>query len=246
MNGNDFFTFYEKYKNTTQSECRKSSACKFPDCGMKMVWIPPPKKGDLRGVIISRDPTTGFIELYKNASKKSDEECRRELMGDKGVPVNTIIDRIEKVYQSKGTRKNLSNFLLNNCYWTHLLKCCTYSSRKSDIESISFHKACLDGCKDCCSKQWLSRELDLICEQPDIEAIILLGADVTKTVYRLLSIKNKETWHKSQPYRGCKLIPLPHPSRANGASWAPPMNPIFLDNIKEINRIYETSGKNES
>jgi len=195
MDGNNFFTFYEKYRNTTQSECQKSSACKFPDYGMKkIVWIPPPKKGDLRGVIISRDPTTCFIESYDEASKKSDDENRRELMCDNGVPVNTIIDRIEKVHQSEGTRNNLSNFLLNNCYWTHLLKCCTYSSRKKDIESISFHKACHDGCVDCCSKQWLSRELNLIFEQPGVEIIILLGVDVTKSVYRFLSINNKEKW----------------------------------------------------
>jgi len=99
---------------------------------MKMVWIPPPKKGDLRGVIISRDPTTCFINSYNEASKKSDEECRRDLMrDDKRVPINTIIDRIEKVYRSEGTRENLSNFLLYNCYWTHLVKCCTiFASKK--------------------------------------------------------------------------------------------------------------------
>jgi len=210
--------------------------------GRRMVWIPPPKKEDLRGVIISRDPTTGFIKLYNDASQKSDEDCRRELMGDKGVPVNTIVDRIEKVYQNEGTRKNLSNFLLSNCYWTHLLKCCTYSSRKKDIESIPFQQTRKDGCIDCCSKQWLSRELDLICEQPDVEAIILLGADVTKSVYRLLSIDNEEKWHKSKSYRGCSLIPLSHPSRANGASWAPPLNSTLLNNIEKINGLCGTSG----
>jgi hypothetical protein len=242
MSSNDFFTFYEKFGNTTQSECQKNSACKFPDYSRKMVWIPPPKKGDLRGIIISRDPTTGFIGLYNEASNKNDEECRKDLMGIKGVPVKTITDRIEIV--SKGTRENLSRFLLKNCYWTHLLKCCTYSSRKKDIRSISFQKACHDGCVDCCSKQWLMRELNLIFEQPDVEAIILLGADVTKSVYRLLSINNKEKWKKSR-YQNCSLIPLPHPSRANGASWTLPMNPIILDNIKEINRICETSGNDK-
>jgi hypothetical protein len=245
MSGNDFFTFYEDYRNTTQSECQKYSACKFPDYSRKMVWIPPPKKGDLRGVIISRDPTTGFIELYNEASKKNDEECRKDLMSDKGVPVKTIIDRIAKVYPNEVTRDNLSNFLLKNCYWTHLMKCCTYSSRKNDIGSISFHVARQTVCVECCSKQWLIRELNLICEQPDVEAIILLGADVTKSVYNLLSINNKEKWEKAT-YQNCSLIPLPHPSRANGASWAPPMNPIILDNIKEINRICGTSGKDES
>lgn len=242
MSGNDFFTFYEQNRNITQSECQKSSACKFPDCGMNIVWIPPPQKGDLKGVIISRDPTTCFIKPYHEASKKSDEECRRELMSAKRVPVKTIIDRIAKVDQNEGTRDNLSNFLLKNCYWTHLLKCCTYSSRKNDIKSIPFHEAYQTRCVECCSKQWLRRELDLLCEQPDIEAIILLGANVTKTVYNLLSIQTKETWEKSR-YRDCSLIPLPHPSGANGASWAQPINPIILDNIKEINRICETSGK---
>lgn len=242
MSGNDFFTFYEKNRSMTQSECQKCSACKFPDYRMKkIVWIPPPKKGDLKGVIISRDPTTGFIELYNEASKKSDEECRKDLMGDKGVPINTINGRIEKLYPGEGTRKNLSNFLLNNCYWTHLLKCCTYSSRKNDLGSIPFHEACQTGYVECCSKQWLIRELNLICEQPHIEVIILLGADVTKTVYRLLSINNQEKWHKSERYRGCSLIPLPHPSRANGASWASP-NSTILENIEKINELCGTSG----
>jgi hypothetical protein len=244
MSDNDFFTFYEKFRCITQSECKKSSACKFPDYSRKMVWIPPPKKGDLKGVIISRDPTTGFLELYNEASKKNDEECRKDLMSAKGVPVKTIIDRIAKVYPNEVTRDNLSNFLLKNCYWTHLLKCCTYSSRKNEIKSITFHEACQTGCVEHCNEQWLLRELNLICEQPDVEVIILLGADVTKSVYRLLSINNKEKWKRSR-YQNCSLIPLPHPSRANGASWASPINPI-LDNIKEINRICGTSGKNEN
>jgi uracil-DNA glycosylase len=246
MSDDDFFTFYEKYRTTTQLKCQKSSACKFPDCGWKIVWIPPPKKGELRGVIISRDPTTGFIEVYDKASKKNDDDCRTELMSHKGVPVKTIIDRIEKVCQSEGkkfSRGNLSNFLLNNCYWTHLLKCYTYSGQKKvrDIKSKSFKQAYSDDCVDCCSKKWLYQELNLIFKLSDVEVIILLGADVTKFVYRLLFEEDGENWRESKKYLNYSLIPLPHPSRANGASWTQPINNSLLENIEKINKLCDES-----
>ncbi|MCX6684093.1 MAG: hypothetical protein NTZ37_05125 [Methanoregula sp.] len=198
---------------------------------------PPPKKEELTGVIISRDPTTGFIEEYDKASKKSDDEFRKNLMSREKVPVNTIIDRLEKVCQREGkkiSRDNLSNFLLNYCYWTHLLKCYTYSKRKNDLESISFPKAYRTGCVNNCSEKWLSHELDLFFKLPNIKVTVLLGADVTKFVYRLLFPDDMVELHEVRTYKTCTLILLPHPSRANGASWTPSTKYPLLRNIEEI------------
>lgn len=237
MNHEDFFSFFEENRNIPQSECKQNSACNFPDYSKKIVWIPPPKKEELTGVIISRDPTTGFIEEYDKASKKSDDEFRKNLMSLEKVPVNTIIDRLEKVCQREGkkfSRDNLSNFLLNHCYWTHLLKCYTYSKRKNDLESISFPKAYRTGCVNNCSEKWLSHELDLIFKLPNIKVTVLLGADVTKFVYRLLFPDDMVEFHEVRTYKTCTLIPLPHPSRANEASWTPSTKYPLLRNIEEI------------
>jgi hypothetical protein len=237
MINEDFFSFFEKNRNTTQAECKQSGVCNFPNYGRKIVWIPPPIKGELAGVIISRDPTTGFIEEYNKASEKSDDEFRQKLMSNENVPVNTIIGRIEKVCQREGknfSRDNLSKFLLNRCYWTHLLKCYTYSKRKNDLESKSFPEAYRIGCVNHCSERWLSHELDLIFKQPNIKIIVLLGADVTKFVYRSLFPEEIVELYEVKQYKTCTLIPLPHPSRANGASWTPSTKYPLLKNIEEL------------
>jgi len=240
MTDDDFFTFYEKHRNTTRFDCQKISPCNFGDYDREIVWISPPRKGALKGVIISRDPTTGFIEAYKNAIKKTDNECRKDLMSNKGVPVHTIIRRIEKVCQSEKIPflgDTLSNFLLKNCYWTHLLKCFTYSGREKEIVSKSFREAKLDGCVENCGKQWLCRELEKIPKLSDVRVIILLGADVTKFVYRNLLHENGKNWREAKKYNNCPIIPLPHPSYANGKEWTKPYLPSLLENIRKINEL---------
>lgn len=238
MDKDDFFSFFTKYGTNTQSECNKNNHCHFPKNNEKMVWIPPPKKELMKGVIISRDPTTEFIDVFNDLLKEDENNRRIKLMQNKGVPVRTIIDRIDKICkreEKKFSPEIFSNFLLNNCYWTHLLKCYTYSSRKK-IDSFSYSEAVHYGCVDCCTKKWLCQELNQISQLPNVKIIILLGANVTKFVYHNLFDDNIKNWRESRLYFNCPLIPLPHPSRANGKEWAQPKKSL-LDNIEKINRI---------
>jgi hypothetical protein len=243
MAEDDFFTFYLNSRGFSQLKCREINNCSFPKNDKTNVLIPPPKKEMMKGVIISRDPTTAFFKEYDEASKMNDDAFRKKLLLKGGVlnekiPVGGIVKRIKKVCEKNNeitfSPDSLSHFLLENCYWTHLLKC--YTTSKSE-KTIPFSEARQKGYVDTCCKKMLYQELDRILKLPDMEVILLLGADVTKFVYNHLFKDDSENWRESRKYNHCVLIPLPHPSNANGKEWAQPFKSSLLDNIKTLNKI---------
>ena len=116
---------------------QKSDLCP-ESCEMRLlshippVWVPPPQMPlRVRGVIISRDPTTGFIPYFNSAREESYQIWRTELFQSNAIP-NWIFKRIktfnQKFISPTLSPEDLEKFrltLFNHIYWTHLLKCCT-------------------------------------------------------------------------------------------------------------------------
>lgn len=245
MDDDDFFTFYSNFRGITQLRCKEINNCDFPYNGEKVVWIPPPKKGVMKGVIISRDPTTCFIDAFNTASQKNDDDCRSNLMSNEGVPIKKLVCRIEKVCNSEGvefSQSNLLNFFLEHCYWTHLLKCYTYSGRKRRIQSLPFPDSKRAHYVDNCSEKHLYRELEYILKLADVKIIILLGADVTKFVYGYLFKEEIGNWRESRIKNNCTFLPFPHPSGANGKEWKQPYKKALLSNIGKLKEFVLNEG----
>lgn len=194
----------------------KSDVC--PDgCEFKgladtpLVWVPPPQKHPFIGFIISRDPTTEFIPYYTDAKSKSLSSWRELLFNSNAIPRWTY-RRIEvfnqKYMHGALSEEELINFrdtLFHSVYWTHLHKCCT---DKRVEASLKFKPKNANYCAD----RWLRSEIKSATSD-NVRFIITLGKDV-------------ERWFESRGNelledQTIRLYHLPHPSRANMASWYP-------------------------
>lgn len=194
----------------------KSNAC--PDeCEFKRlsaipaVWVPPPQNNPFIGMIISRDPTTAFIPYYNDAKSKSFFSWKEDLFNSNAIP-DWIYGRIEyfnrkylENYLSNDELVNFRKVLFQSVYWTHLHKCCT---DKLGEVSPKFNQKNAGYCAD----RWLYSEIESAASD-NIRFIITLGKDVERWFEKkgnnVLDNKNIHLYH------------LPHPSRANMASWSP-------------------------
>ncbi len=200
----------DSHNITEKSSC--SSSCDFNLLSnIPIVGIPGPQKpNQLLGVIISRDPTTAFIEPYINARNMSLEGWHHELMTVPAPPqwlIGQIATFNRKYLDDKYVAEieRLKDVMENNIYWTHYHKCCT------DKQSIEAPKFMTKNAR-LCADQWLNQELyDAIGE--DAKFIICVGNDVKAWV---------SEWEKNNPTaNNIQIFYLPHPSGAAIGAWNP-------------------------
>lgn len=181
--------------------------CDFKGEDVPIVGIMPPESPNkLLGIIISRDPTTEFIEVYQKAKTNENSFEWHQLMIEDAPPqwlINKIILFNEKHLNGDYNKEieSLKAIVKDNLYWTHFHKCCT------DKNGIKFKHS--NGVK--CAKKWLWKEI-LESKALGAKIIICLGKDVESY------IKPKE---KALP--GIRIYYLPHPSgvNTNKSSWYP-------------------------
>lgn len=184
------------YLNTIKKEgCPQNCELKSKK-ETEIALVPPPD--EILGLLISRDPTTDWLDTYRKNRKN------REALFS-AIP-ELLIKRIKKF---TGEDINcVSELLYKNVYWTHLHKCFT---DKSEKKSIKFEPKNAIQCAD----KWLAQELDIAINDRT-KFIIALGNDVQKWICEW-----REDYCQS---KNIKIIYLPHPSLANVGryfSWYP-------------------------
>lgn len=194
---------------TTKISCPQK--CEFKTRNdIPIVGIPGPKiQNHLSGIIISRDPTTAFIEPYMEARKKSSEGWYHQLMTASAPPQWIIgqLSTFNKKYlegQYTAEIERLKEIMVNNVYWTHLHKCCT-DKQSEEAPCFKTKNARL------CADQWLGQEFsDAIVL--GAKFIICVGNDAKAWV---------SEWEKDSGSRDVRVFYLPHPSGAANGAWNP-------------------------
>jgi|SRR5271157_326543 len=206
----------------TKSSCSKD--CQFKD-NHQIPIVGIPTINSIQGVIISRDPTTAFIEPYLLARLISQEDWHHKLM-TADAPPQWVIKQIETFNQKyleedyKANIGQLKKLMENNIYWTHLHKCCTDKSAK-EAPSFNAKNARL------CANKWLDKELKEAIDA-GAEFIICVGNDARSWL---------QEWESGQDKT--KIIPifyLPHPSGAANGAW----NPKDIKKLDDLKNTIES------
>lgn len=176
-----------------------------------IVGVFPPQSNQLKGMIISRDPTTAFKDPYLKARGKANTEWHNELM-TADAPPQWLIKKIKNFDEKymNSTHSNdleiLEQTISNNVYWTHLHKCCT---DKKDHVLGAIHFKHKNG--ELCANKWLMDEIKEA-KILGLKFIICLGKDVESFIEpRESTIKEPDI----------KIFYIPHPSGANNGEWYP-------------------------
>lgn len=200
-------TLKEYLKEVNKDRCPEE--CEFKSKKeIEIAKIPPPK--ETLGIIISRDPTTDWLDTAYEKAEEQPDNMRRKTLFDTAIPLQ-LIKRIKNFMSRKPAEediKHLFEMIYENVYWTHLHKCFTDKSGES---SIKFKNKNANKCAD----RWLAEELNIAINDKT-KFIIVLGNDVQEWIceWREDYCKNKNM----------KIIYLPHPSPANvgrSSSWHP-------------------------
>ena len=183
-------------KNDCPQDCELQSKKEI-----EIALVPPPK--EVLGIIISRDPTTKWLDKgYEDAKDLSNTKYRKKLF-DTAIP-KMLVGKIKDFADIT----ELKDTIYEKVYWTHLHKCFTDSSD----ESTKFKNKNAQECAD----KWLTEELN--CAISDkTKFIIALGKDVQKWVCEW-----REDYYEKSKH--VKVIYFPHPSPANVGnyfSWRP-------------------------
>jgi hypothetical protein len=131
--------------------------CPFKNrVNLKPAVVPPPD--DIEAVIVSSDPTTGWLPTYLYATQWFDEPTRRRVLYASAIPGQLIArisefldwDLTDQTDQARCTK--LSSFIYEKTYWTHRHKCHT------DVgdDAYKFKK----GIAQECAATWLKDEID--------------------------------------------------------------------------------------
>lgn len=196
-------TLKEYLKEINKDRCSEECDFKWRK-DIEIALVPPPK--EILGIIISCDPTTDWLEEYKEAKELPNDKRREKLF--KAIP-EKLIKRVTKFMNMKTSDiDSLSNMINGRVYWTHLHKCFTDKRGK---ESIKFKNKNAQECAD----KWLAEELNNAINDKT-KFIIALGNYVQKWICEW-----REDYCKS---KNMKIIYLPHPSPANvgrSSSWLP-------------------------
>lgn len=202
-------TLREFLETINKKDCPQECEFKYKEIVEKEIEIakvPPPK--EISSILISRDPTTNWIEKgYREAMKTSGNE-RREMLFD-AIP-KELIGQIE-VFKGREEKNLCKSFIYKKAYWTHLHKCFTDAKNKF---------SCANSTR--CADKWLKEELRIAMANNDIKFIITLGNDVHEWV---------EGW---KSINGIKIetIKLPHPSGQNNRFWH--RNEKYKNKTKEM------------
>jgi hypothetical protein len=192
------------------------------------VCIPKPSD-QIKGGIISRDPTSDFIGPLKEY--KINPRKRGNLLFD--APPRWLCDRIQhfmNLKQDSFEMKKLCPFIDCECYWTHFHKCPTQKNVKRDFTITDRRPRIAEDTYPpfrysngkLCANKWLDYEFDKF--QLHQKIVILLGRDLQK-------------YFMERPDAN-KLIQdnfifFPHPSSANcGRGWSWNVNKPKTDSIQ--------------
>jgi len=182
------------------------------------ICIPLPSD-DIRGCIISRDPTSAFIN-----PRKKPIITRGNFNFSKGkVPPKWLYERIQSFRgfpPDSVEAKKLSTFFDLNCYWTHFHKCPTDKQGKG-YPRFSYPNGKI------CADRWF--EFECTENKLNDKILILLGRDVE----RYFQERPDHPLLKSE-----HVFFLPHPSTANcGNGWS--WNKCKLPNDPDIIKLNE-------
>jgi len=203
-------TLREFLETINKKDCPQECEFKYKEIVEKEIEIakvPPPK--EISSILISRDPTTKWIdEGYKKAMKTSGSE-RREMLF-KAIP-KELIGQIEVFKGENIDIKALRKFIYEKVYWTHLHKCFTDTKNKF---------SCTNATR--CADTWLKEELCIAMANNNIKFIITLGNDAYEWI---------RGWKDVNKIK-IEIIKLPHPSRQNNRYWH--RSEGFENKIKEM------------
>lgn len=192
----------------TMDSCKR---CELSELGNKdRVCIPRPSK-EIRGCLISRDPTSDFLNKLTEYKQLSTEN--KGILWFNAPPcwlftkIEKIIKRSSESFPNKTKLPELQNFLNYECYWTHLHKCPTKPQKnlnqyEQGINSIeenypSFRFPTAKYCAD----NWFKPEFDKYNLNDKI--IITVGRDVEKYF---------NSWSNNCGLDSKRIINFPHPS----------------------------------
>lgn len=192
------------------------------------ICIPPPS-GTIRGCIISRDPTSEFLDELENSTHYSSDQ---KTILEYNAPPRWLCKKIRRIMQfpdNSAEMKKLQKFLKYECYWTHMQKCPTKPQNKRipqdrmnnpDGDYDLFDKRIAESC----AKSWFETEFN----KHDLKdkIIITLGRDVEYFFKR---------WSRDHGIiTNNKIIHFPHPS-GRCRSWN--QNADHTKIIQEISQL---------
>lgn len=194
------------------------------------VCIPPPPD-QIKGCIISRDPTSDFLGLLDEYNKNFPQKSGNLFFKAPPFWLYGKIQRFMGLDQHSSEMKKLCRFLDCDCYWTHFHKCPTQKNVKRDI-SNSGRKPGLEentyppfrySTGELCANKWFEYEFDKF--QLHQKIVIVLGRDLQK-YFSKRPDANKQIQDN--------FIFLPHPSPANcGSGWSWNVNKSEDDPIRK-------------
>jgi hypothetical protein len=180
-----------------------------------------PPSDNIKGCIISRDPTSAFIKPWREHKN----ERGNFQFGE--APPKWLFERIQYFmgFELDPTDiKKLKTFLDMNCYWTHFHKCPT-DKQGIDCPRFSYFNG------ERCADRWF--EFEFTKYNLNDKILILLGRDL-------------ERYFQNNPdnplLKSNRVFYLPHPSMANcgkGWSWNKNKAPNDTNFIKLSNQLNE-------
>jgi hypothetical protein len=214
----------------------RCEGCELNQLGNKYrVCIPLPSD-QIRGCLISRDPTSEFLGPLKKYKQLPSNQKR---LLDFDAPPCWLYKKIGKFMDfDENTQEmyKLRSFFNQQCYWTHLHKCPTCKPGKNiDKKEISdvyeYFPSFRYSTAKKCAERWFEFEFDKYGLKDKI--IITCGRDVEKFVNQW-SEQHLDTNDNN-------IINLPHPSGANcGNGWSWKKSTDHTERItKEINRFLD-------
>ena len=175
--------------------------CLLDDRDIKHPICVPLPSDTVKGCIISRDPTSEFINPPQEYNEGDGNfQFNR-------APPKWLSERIRSFMGSKisfSEMEKLNNFLNFQCYWTHFHKCPTSKTDKK-YPRFTYHNG------EKCANIWFNREV--LKHGSNQKVVILLGKDLERYFQRN---------GQHQLLQNEQVIFLPHPSPincGNGRSW---------------------------
>ena len=214
-----------KFVDTIQkNDCPAHCAFKSTQHGPAIV--PPPSY--IAGIMVSRDPTTGWIPFHQY-TQDFEDNMRRLILFSSAIPLQLTMRIIgfTEMKESSIDRNTLLDTMFQQMYWTHLHKCFTDSSSK-DFKFKGRNA-------EICAQKWLGGELQFATEQ-GAKFVITLGEHVFHNVEKLLDRLDLSA----------EIIRLPHPSGQNNAIWNRSSKKSYAEIIarteKEIRKLLKIIG----